>query len=220
MKREIEHFACSKCSQILPVSDKARTRANACKKCRAVYMREYRIKNLERVKKHEARGRAKRKDAQALYAVMWYQANKEKVKLTSRQRHQRIKYSPHEKFMRQKWRLENLVKTREYSRLWRRRHKDRVAASVQSRNARKRQARPTWASEAKIRVLYRTACVLTKLMKRRFEVDHIYPLNSPFMCGLHAETNLRVVSREENMRKSNRYWPGQLDCQTGSVFEP
>jgi hypothetical protein len=164
-------------------------------------MREYRIKNLERVKEHEARGRAKRKDAHRLYAAMWYQANKEKVKLASRQRYQRIKHSPREKFAKRKWRLDNLVKTREYNRLYRQRHKDRVTAIVQGRNARKRQARPTWANEAKIRVLYRTACILTKIMKRRFEVDHIYPLNSPFMCGLHVETNLRVLSREENMRK-------------------
>jgi DNA-directed RNA polymerase subunit M/transcription elongation factor TFIIS len=220
MNLDMTLFACSKCAQILPVSAKVRGRTNVCKQCRTTYMREYRVKNLEKVKEHEARGRAKRKDAHRVYVAIWYKKNAEKIKLASRLRYQQIKTNPLEKLARQKWRLKNIVKTREYTRMYRQRHKDRVAAIVQGRNARKRQARPVWANEAKIRVLYRTAYVLTKIMKRRFEVDHIYPLSSPFMCGLHVETNLRVISREENMQKSNRHWPGQLHCQTGPVFDP
>jgi hypothetical protein len=220
MKREMEHFTCSKCKETLSDSLKAKGQGNKCKSCHATSVREYRAKNIEKVKEHERHSREKRKESHRVYVAKWYQANKEKIKLASRQRYQRIKHSPHEKFARQKWRLANLVKTREYNRLYRQRHKDRVAAFVQGKNAKKRQARPAWANESKIRVVYRTACVLTKLMKRRFEVDHIYPLNSPFMCGLHVETNLRVISREENMQKSNRHWPGQLHCQTGPVYEP
>lgn len=46
----------------------------------------------------------------------------------------------------------------------------------------------------------------------RFEVDHIIPLQSRLVCGLHNEFNLRVITAKENNAKGNRYWP---DMPTG-----
>lgn len=40
-----------------------------------------------------------------------------------------------------------------------------------------------------------------------WQVDHIVPLQSEFVCGLHNEFNLRVISQSENSSKKNRYWP-------------
>jgi len=52
-----------------------------------------------------------------------------------------------------------------------------------------------------------------------FHVDHIYPLKSNYMCGLHVENNLQIISASENTKKGNRAWPGQLDCQKNSVYD-
>jgi hypothetical protein len=42
---------------------------------------------------------------------------------------------------------------------------------------------------------------------RGVDVDHLVPLRSPVVCGLHCEANLQLLSSVENIRKGNRYWP-------------
>lgn len=51
------------------------------------------------------------------------------------------------------------------------------------------------------------AALRTKTTGIRWEVDHIVPLVHPQVCGLHVETNLRVIPAIENRRKGNRHWP-------------
>ena len=96
---------------------------------------------------------------------------------------------------------------------WKKRNPEMVAKDNVARRTRKEQAKPAWNNNLKMRVMYRTAAILSQLMKRQFHVDHIYPLRSKYMCGLHVHNNLQILPAAENINKSNRRWPGQLPCQ-------
>lgn len=80
-------------------------------------------------------------------------------------------------------------------------------ALVSVRKRRHRSATPPWITKQQkleMRKLYLSAQRLTQLTGERYVVDHIIPLINPEVCGLHVPWNLRVMTQEENLRKSNK----------------
>lgn len=69
------------------------------------------------------------------------------------------------------------------------------------------QATPSWANVKAMQAVYRAAQRLTKATGVEHHVDHIVPLTSRLVCGLHVEHNLQVLPGAENLRKHNRTWP-------------
>lgn len=73
------------------------------------------------------------------------------------------------------------------------------------RNAALLRATPPWADLVQISEIYRAARRLTLETGVPHEVDHAVPLRHPLASGLHVPANLRVVTRDENRSKSNRF---------------
>ena len=49
---------------------------------------------------------------------------------------------------------------------------------------------------------------LTRAVGRRYEVDHVIPLQGKLVSGLHVQNNLQVLLKEDNCRKHNSFGGG------------
>ena len=54
---------------------------------------------------------------------------------------------------------------------------------------------------------------LYKRTKEEEHVDHIVPLKSPDVCGLHVPWNLEILGEKQNLAKGNRWWPDMWEEQ-------
>lgn len=77
---------------------------------------------------------------------------------------------------------------------------------------------PDWcATHPGYRTLYLT-CKQWRAKGHDMHVDHIVPIISPLVCGLHVPWNLRIISAKHNLSKSNHMWPGH-PYETGDLFD-
>ena len=102
-----------------------------------------------------------------------------------------------------KWAKDNYNIQLEKIKDWRK--KTGKAAEYSSKyRASKRQAIPKWANQKYIGLWYKLAKIESDRTDKCVEVDHIIPLISDKVCGLHCEDNMQLLFQEDNRRKSNR----------------
>ena len=71
--------------------------------------------------------------------------------------------------------------------------------------AKKQQATPKWVSAVSLAVIYKRAKEISEETGVPHHVDHIVPLNSKLVCGLHVPANLQIIPWYENVRKGNKF---------------
>lgn len=84
---------------------------------------------------------------------------------------------------------------------------DIINASNKMRKAAQRQAIPAWADMAQIRMIYSKAKEMSSVIGVEFQVDHVVPLRSKLVCGLHTPANLQLLAADLNHAKRNWSWP-------------
>jgi hypothetical protein len=97
---------------------------------------------------------------------------------------------------------------REYRNAWKEANKTQVLADNKVRRRKHRDATPPWLTrkqKSEIRQLYQIAITMTQTTGEQYVVDHIVPLRGEEVCGLHVPWNLRVITQEENLKKSNKH---------------
>ena len=95
---------------------------------------------------------------------------------------------------------------KEYQKTWKDKNLVWVRADTKARRRKHRDASPPWLTtkqKAEIRSLYQIAITMTKVTGEQYVVDHIWPLRSDDVCGLHVPWNLQVMTRAANLAKSN-----------------
>ena len=165
-------------------------KASTCKQCKAQHRKD-------------------NPDLYAKYRKKWYDSNKEYVH-TEKKKYRaenkgKIKEESKDYYASNRDRI--LEKTSEY----RKAHPHKAAASTARRRAKQKQATPIWATseqeQALIQELYKLSRVICNISGVEHHVDHIVPLCSEFVCGLHCSANLQILPGRDNISKSNRYWP-------------
>lgn len=90
-------------------------------------------------------------------------------------------------------------------RAWASENKHVAMEVVRRRQAAKLKATPSWASRKAMQEVYALAVAMTEKTGVPHDVDHIVPLQSKLVCGLHCEANLQVLPRRENRLKHNSF---------------
>lgn len=173
-----------------------------CKSCVSAYNREYRKRNQEKIRENNLEYAATHRAAARERTRRWRQDNPERAKANEK----RYYYQNRDRELANSKRryYQNQERDKQRSRQWREDNPARVAANIAKRRADEKQATPKWADLAAIHVIYEEARILTESSGVSHQVDHIVPLNSNVVCGLHCEANLRVITAEENNSKNNK----------------
>jgi hypothetical protein len=134
----------------------------------------------------------------------WYARNAEKVRA---RKNAYNKINPKARATRMNYRLTNLERCREMVREWSKANPDKRCIYANRRRSAKLNATPLWANQFIIDEIYELAQLRTTLTGIKWHVDHIVPLQSKLVCGLHTEANLQVIPAIKNAIKGNSFWP-------------
>jgi len=183
---------CSKCKEWKDESEFSKLKSQkdginyTCKQCAAIYYQN----NKEKVKARSKKTRINNKQELKKYFKEYAENNREKI----------AEYQ-------KEYRIKNNEKTKEY----RQTHIAEYNAHTMNRQARKLQATVSYSDSKAIKRIYRTAHILSKMIGRKMQVDHIIPLKNNLVCGLHHENNLQIISAERNRIKKNKFEPIVID---------
>lgn len=100
---------------------------------------------------------------------------------------------------RQKYYLKNKKKINAYMRQHFKNNKAYYLSNLAKRRATKLLATPKFADLDKIKDIYKNC-------PKGYEVDHIVPLRSKLVCGLHVSWNLQYLTIKQNRSKGNKLW--------------
>jgi len=178
-----------------------------CLRCKCEWM----VKKYKEDEDFRKRQRAYRKKYQVLNSKKlseisrkWAIENPEKDKEVKRQAYLKNKAEYIKRAS--EWSQNNKEKCREVRKKWKMNNPFFVALDHAKRRSLEIMAIPKWADKNKIKQIYKEA------HKKGMDVDHIIPLRSKYVCGLHVENNLQLLTPQENWKKGNRLPKEDLLC--------
>lgn len=176
--------------------DNRRTSNGMCLGCES--KQEYKNKKKATAKKHYSENTEHRK----LNIKLWQQNNKDKVSFYKSQ------WFENNRDYFKEYYLENKNDINQRNSEYKVNNKDIINACNALRRASKNDATPQWLDKeqlSEMRAIYKSCQEISKETGIQHHVDHIIPLVSSTVCGLHVPWNLQIITSEENLSKGNRY---------------
>lgn len=161
-----------------------------CKPCTKISHAAYVAINKEKIAQYKNEWRLPRVDQLRAAARDRYRANAEN-------RMQSIK----------KWAAANASKVKSYKKQWKTNNPEKLREYTFFRSTYRKTATPEWCDRVAMLALYHEARRLTRETGVEYHVDHIVPLKSQRVCGLHCEQNMQILPAFDNLSKLNSYWP-------------
>lgn len=231
----MEYKTCIKCGEHKELCRFSEKR-DVCNTCRNAskgdYQRRWQEANRDKVSASSKAYYERNKDNPESAAKLWLAAHKNKMIAYLAQWHQENKKRRYEvlKEWRKnnpqiayerayRWREANKERCSATSLIWKRNNKGKVVSYTMAYKAKKLRATPSWATEQGILSFYTGSNALGMLTGEWHHVDHIVPLQSSLVCGLHCEANLQILPASENMSKGNRWWPDMWEPETNGALK-
>lgn len=208
-----------------PELNSKRYASGRCPACHSLSSKKYREAHAAKVKAYNDSYRAK--NADAVIAAHREYNEVSKVDINARGKTYKKENAVKVKVARASYKKRKAAEISKKSKEYRLANKAKIAASAVDygnrnphvlnantarRRATKLQATPKWANLFFILEAYALAKLRNKLLGGKWHVDHIVPLRSKLVCGLHNEHNLQVIPASINQTKGNRHWPDMPLC--------
>lgn len=137
--------------------------------------------------------------------VQWNEKNPDGLR--ARQKRFSAKHAAKKAAATAAWYRKNKNRNHANAAAWYKRNPHLGAKKTAAYRASQKRATPGWANQFFIEEAYHLASLRTKMLGYKWHVDHIVPLRSKIVCGLHVHNNLQVIPATENIKKNNRHWP-------------
>ena len=178
--------------------------AHACKECDKALKKDFNLNNKKTISERNRKQYLTNIDARKLYSKDYFHKNKATITPKMREYY----YENQNKLLdhANKYRSKNKKNIALTSKKWRELNKDHIRLNNIKRKEIIKNAMPKWADPDAIKMFYRIARFLRDKLGEDYHVDHIVPLHGDNVCGFHCESNLQILSAEENLAKGNKYY--------------
>lgn len=116
------------------------------------------------------------------------------------------------------YRKANKLKAKTTLQVWSLSNKAKLRGYKHARKDTKLNATPSWANQKYMDLFFEIVKLEEDRTGRKCHLDHIVPLKSKLVCGLHCEDNMQVLFAEDNIRKGNRVWPDMFEPNEALEF--
>lgn len=208
---------CTKCNEVKNLSNFTKSKSTKdglnynCKQCTSKSYKKYYKENTDKLLKKQRDYYSKNKETLRKKDNKYKKENIDLLKSYKQKDEYKKKQVQYVKENRErinksqkKWRNDNYEKYKKTRKKYLNKNKHLRRYYAANRRKAVRKATPKWSEKEKIKLLYEKAAWLEEITGFKYHVDHVIPLISSKICGLHVWNNLQILEANVNMSKSNK----------------